>query len=452
MKKKCAILTLLSLILMNFTAIAQAVPQSLSFPCDSFNGIVGKNNVSLYEIFESDRDAFYDDFTTLQKSGDGEAYVIFEIPYADTATLTTYHLPSEAMDFSFAVSNDCENWQIPAYTKEIKEEEGKWTTYTYILQNLSSASDIVSKPTATPTSTPTADVTATDIPIPTTTPTTTESPLATAEPVVPPEASASPNPQNDAGPNPIPTEEESETNPCTISAPQATTCPKENNEQNICKPSASFDINENQIDKPAVKGVSSLSEETTTLSGMDTRYLKITWPATPTWWTPLVAELNVTCTEPIPQRIEINTTEPWVIPLYDTNTYPLSAVLLDQMENPYPAELHAEITCDTLAEIFYDNENIVISSEYPEGALLKIRFSSEEFKLSSEKSIRLKKALLGDLNQNLILEEDDLNIALSYLGKTENSSDWKNCRLADINFDGKIDVLDIAFIARNCKI
>ena len=94
----------------------------------------------------------------------------------------------------------------------------------------------------------------------------------------------------------------------------------------------------------------------------------------------------------------------------------------------------------------------MISSEYPEGALLKIRFSSEEFKLSSEKSIRLKKALLGDLNQNLILEEDDLNIALSYLGKTENSSDWKNCRLADINFDGKIDVLDIAFIARNCKI
>ena len=36
-----------------------------------------------------------------------------------------------------------------------------------------------------------------------------------------------------------------------------------------------------------------------------------------------------------------------------------------KMENPYQAELHAEITCDTLAEIFYDNENIVISSEYP---------------------------------------------------------------------------------------
>lgn len=414
LQAKISVLIIAVFIMTNLSFFCYADSNVLVFPCDSFDGIIDKENISLYEIYESDQPAFYDDFSTLQKSGDGAAYVVFEIPYASSAVLTTYHYPSEAMDFTFSISDDQENWQTPAYTKEVKEEEGKWTTYVYSFENLSASEASSAEPTALPTSTVLPEPTASS----------TEEPVSSA----------------------LPTE--------TASLPEYSTEPTD-----APLPSATADIQEviendstQQMHvenfQPEVKGV--YSTYTQNYTSIDTRYLKVTWPQNPTWWTPLIAELRVQCTNPVPKRIEIQTTEPWIIPIYGATQYPLTANVLDQMDNPYTATLSAEISSERIPEISYENEQITISSDYPADANIHIRFFSKEYNLSAEKDIQLKKALTGDLNQDLILDGKDLDIAITYLGKNESDTDWDLYRLADINQDGKINVLDIAYIARNC--
>ncbi len=71
-------------------------------------------------------DAFYDDFTTFQRAGDGEAEVIYSIPYSDEAEIISYFFAGEELtDFKFEISSDGNTWSKPEVNCDYLEAPGK---------------------------------------------------------------------------------------------------------------------------------------------------------------------------------------------------------------------------------------------------------------------------------------------------------------------------------------
>ena len=65
----------------------------IDYECENLAELYSYNNVYAYLIpDDGSRDAFYDDFTTFQRAGDGEAEVIYSIPYSDEAEIISYFL------------------------------------------------------------------------------------------------------------------------------------------------------------------------------------------------------------------------------------------------------------------------------------------------------------------------------------------------------------------------
>ncbi|MEG2583895.1 MAG: hypothetical protein RSA27_05265 [Oscillospiraceae bacterium] len=281
-------------------------------PCDSMDSVFDSKNVSFYEIVKSDRPAFYDDFSTLQRTGDGEAYATYEIPYMNSAVVTTYHLASQVVDFTFEVSKDNIEWhQALTDTKHI-EEADKWTIGEYKIDNLT-----------------------------------------------------------------------------------------------------------------------------------DMKYLKIVWPATSDWWTPLVAKISAKTNDPAPKTLEIQCENEFIIPMYEEKSY--------KMGNPFKSDVVLSIKDSQILGLeIGKNNTISIKSDFIEGSKFTIHAEAKinELVLEKDKIITLKSAILGDLNNDFVIDNKDLEIVTLGYGKSGSDENWNILRLGDINRDLKISVIDIAYIAK----
>lgn len=291
--------------------------------CDTLDNAADSQNVSLYEIPDDQREPFYDDFTTLQRSGVGEAYVVYEIPYINSASVTTHHLANDLGDFAFAVSYDAEEWTDVEAEADTLEAEGKWTMVNYRLKNL---------------------------------------------------------------------------------------------------------------------------------SGM--KYLKLIWPETQNWWTPLVSLMTADVDKPKAEKVVIESADVLEIPMYDSVVYPVDAYVADQMGKrmEFPVELKLKDSTVEGLEITADG-TVEISHEYPDGGSFTLVASAEVegAPMTAEKTVTLKAALLGDLNGDLAVDRADLDLAVALYGRTQEEPGWQENRLADINKDGKIDIIDIAYLAKQVE-
>lgn len=107
----------------------------IRFECENINELYLSENVAVYEIpNDGSRDAFYDDFTTFQRIGDGEAYGVFMAPYAHRVVFTAYFYAGEELcDFEFFSSKDGEIWNSVDFNVNYHIEDGKWTKAEYEL-------------------------------------------------------------------------------------------------------------------------------------------------------------------------------------------------------------------------------------------------------------------------------------------------------------------------------
>ncbi len=179
----------------------------------------------------------------------------------------------------------------------------------------------------------------------------------------------------------------------------------------------------------------------------DSPYIKIIYPETVNSWTPLVSRVSAQLGKARAAGIEISGETRPIIPMYDSAEYKYTANLADQIGEVYPGDVKLSIKQSDIPELSISEDGtITISGDMNEGAEFTLFAESGEF--SAELNVKLTAALLGDLNLDGEVSRDDAVIAAARYGETSGSADWSDARDADINRDGKISVIDIAYISK----
>ncbi len=222
-----------------------------------------------------------------------------------------------------------------------------------------------------------------------------------------------------------------------------------------------------------------------TMQGLDrVRYVKIQWPETAAesndWWNPYLGWIHAKIGQPVEDHITVSVPSQLEIPRYDSNAYTLDAYVTDQLgekmeypilwsaeqELPEGVSLSEEGTL-TVTSACQDNAviQLLAQAEVPEytEAILGIDQVGQETVLikkkvptgntvmmQAEAEVTLKAALLGDVNHDMKLDEQELAFVCQYYGADEAHGDWKQIRLADIDGNGEIDIIDMAYLAFHC--
>ena len=293
------------------------------FDCKTLSELYEYNNIYEYTIpDDGSRDAFYDDFTTYQRSGDGDAYIVFSVPYANLIEVLSYfYAGEELVDFTFDTSVDGISWNCTEYLADYMTSEGKWTRAVYNIK---------------------------------------------------------------------------------------TDC---------------------------------------------TKYLRINYPTTVNWWTPLVSKVSVSFGEPTADSIKISGSRMLIIPRYDETEYKYEGYVADQIGEKFQGDVVFSIDGEAPTGVTVSEDGTLrISSSAVGNSEIILHAECEEYNLSADYVITLKSAILGDLNSDLIVDAADRELSLKLFSKDKNSADWKLCRDADINGDGLINIVDIGFISKSAAV
>ncbi len=179
----------------------------------------------------------------------------------------------------------------------------------------------------------------------------------------------------------------------------------------------------------------------------DSPYIKIIYPETVNSWTPLVSRVSAQLGNARAVGIKISGETRPIIPMYDSAEYKYSANLVDQIGEVYTGDVKLSIKQSDIDGLSISEDGtITIGSDMNDGAEFTLFAESGEF--SAELKVKLTAALLGDLNLDGEVSRDDAVIAAARYGETSTEADWSEVRDADINRDGKISVIDIAYISK----
>lgn len=288
------------------------------FECLDLDELYTSNNIFAYLIpNDGSRDAFYDDFTTFQRIGDGDADIVFCIPYLREAEAVGYFYTGEELaDFTFETSVNGIDWNTAAASADYHSEEGKWTRAVY-------------------------------------------------------------NIKTDAA-----------------------------------------------------------------------KYLKIKYPQTINWWTPIISKVSAKTGEPVAEGIRTDSDTRFIVPRYDTVEYKLDGYVYDNIGETLKGEVKFSPKTELPEGVAVsDNGVVTITSEAEAGCILTLVLSCDEYNLSEEIEIMLEAAVLGDVNGNGAVDKTDFDTALEAYCVSSTDSDWIKCRDCDINSDGVINVIDIAYIS-----
>lgn len=295
----------------------------IAFECETLSGLYEYNNLYAYQIpNDGSRDAFYDDFTTYQRSADGEAYAVFEVPYAERIEVVSYFYAGEELkDFSFSTSTDGTNWSASEYTADYIIKDGKWTRAAY------------------------------------------------------------------------------------------------------------------------------------GISAGCVKYIRINFPETVNWWTPLISCVSAFCGEPAADSIKISGNNTLPIPRYDDSIYNFEGYVADKIGEIFDESVVFSVLDNLPQGVSLSQDGMVtVSSEALGGSEFTLICESERYGLSAEIIVTLKAPLFGDLNYDMAVDNADVDLALDMFTKTNTASDWINCRDADINGDGLINIVDIGFISKSAAV
>ena len=178
------------------------------------------------------------------------------------------------------------------------------------------------------------------------------------------------------------------------------------------------------------------------------KYVKVIWGEEKEfvhWWNPYFVGLFADSGEGIPERININIDDEISIPMYDSFCLELNAEILDQIDNTVEGEIIWTIEeCADDRIVISEENTIEIFSDMEDGLEIKIKAESQEYGLSELKTVKLCAPMPGDTDGDGVITETDIEIIIENYGK---EADLNN-RLCDVDKNGKIDVIDLAYAAR----
>lgn len=176
------------------------------------------------------------------------------------------------------------------------------------------------------------------------------------------------------------------------------------------------------------------------------RYIKVVWgeeAETNHWWTPYFEGLYVNVGEATPTEIMFESGEEIQIPAYDTKKVSISAKLVDQIGIEIEEEVLLSLVSATDERILLnENNEVEITSDMAEGTEFVIRAECGE--ISKERTFKLIGYLPGDSDGDNKLTDKDADEVIKNYGKKVTLDN----RLCDINKDGKINIIDLAFVLR----
>lgn len=178
------------------------------------------------------------------------------------------------------------------------------------------------------------------------------------------------------------------------------------------------------------------------------KYVKVIWgeeKESVHWWNPYFVGLFADSGEGIPERININIDDEISIPMYDSFCLELNAEILDQIDNTVEGEIIWTIEECVDEKIVISEENTIeIFSDMEDGLEIKLRVESQEYGLSELKTVKLCAPMPGDTDGDGVITETDIEVIIENYGK---EADLNN-RLCDVDKNGKIDIIDLAYAAR----
>ncbi len=187
-----------------------------------------------------------------------------------------------------------------------------------------------------------------------------------------------------------------------------------------------------------------------TLSDIEeTKLVKIIYPETVNWWTPLVSQVSFTIGSSVPKGINIKGDRELIIPRYDYTDYVYSGEIVDNIGEIIKSEILYSIAESDFEGVSVDQSGTVrIDSSFPRGGKFVLKAECPEFGFSSEIEVTLKPALIGDMNGDGSIDSADLEAVLQCYNKSSGDAEWKQYRDADINGDEIVNIIDIAYVAK----
>ena len=182
------------------------------------------------------------------------------------------------------------------------------------------------------------------------------------------------------------------------------------------------------------------------------RYIKAIWgeeKESVHWWNPYFVGIFANAGESTAKEISIENGEEFYIPMYDSAKLLLEAKILDQIGIEVEGDvIWSLVECnDENVKISSDNE-IEISLDMLSGTTITIKAENADGTLTAEKTITLKAAMPGDTDGDNIITDIDILCIIENYGKTADSEN----RLCDVDQNGTIDIIDLAYAARYKRI
>lgn len=180
------------------------------------------------------------------------------------------------------------------------------------------------------------------------------------------------------------------------------------------------------------------------LSGV--RYLKAVWgeeEKLENWWNPYFAGIWANVGESEPTEIKIVTAEELTLPMYDTKQITLEAEILDQIGEKCIGEIKWEVIGENSEKFSLSEDGIItLSADMKADTKFKVRASSGE--LSRDAEFVLCAPLPGDIDGGNKITKDDID----FIVKNFACDVTEENRLCDVDKNGEIDIIDLAYAAR----
>ena len=180
------------------------------------------------------------------------------------------------------------------------------------------------------------------------------------------------------------------------------------------------------------------------LSGV--RYLKAVWGEEKNlenWWNPYFAGIWANVGESEPTEINIVTAEKITLPVYDTKQITLEAEILDQIGEKCSGEIKWELIGKNTEKLSLSEDGIMtLSADMKPDTKFKVRALSGE--LSRDAEFVLCAPLLGDIDGDNKITKDDID----FIVKNFACEVTEENRLCDVDKNGEIDIIDLAYAAR----
>jgi len=153
-------------------------------------------------------------------------------------------------------------------------------------------------------------------------------------------------------------------------------------------------------------------------------------------------------------KINIEGKNELIIPRYDFSEYQYIGFISDQIGEKFDGSVKFSIAESEIGNLEISEDGVIkIYSDFKDGSKFKIKAENTDYNLSTEIEVVLKAAVLGDVDGDGTVNENDVKIILTYFDKSElEDKDWKSVRDGDINKDGVIDIVDIAYVAKRAAI